>query len=94
MCYQWINSRNFIENTFLVFLEDAFSKIITEKYSLSLEDDNSISFFYPKSFTENAILPKIRLEIGPVAAWTPVEKLKISPIISEYYPNLKYLLLI
>lgn len=82
------NSRNFIEDTLLEFLRENFDKVIAEDYSLSLEKDNSISFFYPKSFTENAILPKIRLEIGPVAAWTPVRKYKIRPIISKYYPDL------
>jgi len=29
---------------------------------------------YPKAFSLGAILPQVRLEIGPLAAWTPVER--------------------
>lgn len=83
-----IKSRDFIEKTLLDFLEENFKKVISEEFTLTIEDDNSISFFYPKSFEEKAILSKIRLEIGPVAAWTPVKKYYIKPIISDYYPNL------
>lgn len=38
-------------------------------------DKHIINFYYPRTFENDAILQYIRLEIGPLAAWTPSEKI-------------------
>jgi Nucleotidyl transferase AbiEii toxin, Type IV TA system len=43
---------------------------------------------YPASFSLSAILPHIKLEIGPLAAWIPIEKKKVSPYVAEKFPHL------
>ncbi len=43
---------------------------------------------YPKAFSLEAILPQVRLEIGPLAAWTPNEEKAIRPYTAEYFQQL------
>ena len=51
-------------------------------------DGQTILFSYPQEFNESAILQEIRLEIGPLAAWTPTESKEITPYATEYYAHL------
>lgn len=51
-------------------------------------DDMVINFNYPKEFNLDYIVPVIRLEIGPLAAWMPSHKVKIKPFVAEEYPNI------
>lgn len=41
---------------------------------------------YPKAFSLQTILPQIRLEIGPLAAWVPNEEKEIRPYAAEQVP--------
>jgi len=43
---------------------------------------------YPRSFSLGAILPQIRLEIGPMAAWHPNESHQIKSYAAERYHHL------
>jgi len=43
---------------------------------------------YPNSFSLTAILPQIKLEIGPLAAWTPSEEKEIRPYAAEKFLHL------
>jgi hypothetical protein len=43
---------------------------------------------YPKSFSTGAIHPRIRLEIGPMAAWIPNEQREIQCFAASYFPQL------
>ncbi len=42
-------------------------------------------FTYSNSFLDTAILQEIRLEIGALAAWTPVAEQTIMPYAAEHY---------
>ena len=44
-------------------------------------------FAYPRLFSEGAILPIIRLEIGALAAWTPTQEATITSFAAEQYPQ-------
>lgn len=60
-----------------------------ELFSLSNEVDGPVVLFnYPSIFRDLALVPNIRLEIGPLAAWTPTQKVLIVPYIAEQYPAL------
>ncbi len=47
-------------------------------------DKHIINFYYPRTFKNDAILQYIRLEIGPLAAWTPSEKIEMSSYVAEF----------
>ncbi len=82
-------TEEFLAQSVLPQLESDFAQMLTQRFRLFIEesDPQTICFSYPQSFHEAAILPQVRLEIGALAAWTPVELAQISPYIAEYYPQ-------
>jgi hypothetical protein len=50
-------------------------------------EKNIIVFKYPRLYSNDSILSTIRLEFGPLAAWTPSEVIKVSSYINDYYPD-------
>lgn len=56
---------------------------------LSVEaEEQSVLIQYPHSFSLSAILPQIRLEIGPLASWIPNEQKGIRSYAAEKFPHL------
>jgi hypothetical protein len=55
---------------------------------LDEQDPHVIAIQYPAAFSESYIRPEIRLEIGPLAIWTPNESYEISPYCAEEFPAL------
>lgn len=55
--------------------------------AINANDPHVISVKYPAAFSETYIRPEIRLEIGPLAIWTPNERYEISPYCAEEYPK-------
>jgi hypothetical protein len=43
---------------------------------------------YPKAFSLGSVQPEIRLEIGPMAGWTPNAPRIIRPYAADYFPKL------
>ncbi len=43
---------------------------------------------YPRAFSLHYILPEIRLEVGPLAAWVPNEERRITPYAAERFPEI------
>lgn len=54
--------------------------------SIDIVDAQTILCKYPKVFESKYLTQSIRLEIGPLAAWTPAIDTEVSPIIGEVYP--------
>lgn len=71
----------------------ALNKDLSEELKIAIEcyvdanDPQTVKFIYPRSFSDAAILQEIRLEIGALAAWTPVKKQKITSYAAQYYGN-------
>ncbi len=42
-------------------------------------DPQTVKIVYPNSFSDSSILQEIRLEIGALAAWTPVKEATVTP---------------
>lgn len=80
----------FIANELLPCLAKDLEKIIGSKPNLYIDpiDPQTICFAYPHIFEVPGVLQQIRLEIGPLAAWTPSTKKSIMPYVAEYYPRL------
>lgn len=58
------------------------------KLKVSSIDSQTVQIQYPNGFKDNSILQEIRLEIGPLAAWTPVKNYPISAYIVEEFPQI------
>lgn len=52
------------------------------------DDGQTIKFVYPGTFSDPAILPEIRLEIGALSAWTPAAVKSITPYAAEQYSHM------
>ena len=53
------------------------------------DDDHVLLLNYPITFASSYIVPHIRLEIGPLAAWLPNREFPITPYIAEAFPQLQ-----
>ena len=50
-------------------------------------DDHTINVIYPAAFSDAYLRPEVRLEIGPLASWTPYDHYKIKPYAAEVFPQ-------
>jgi hypothetical protein len=77
----------FLEPEFAPALSQTLKDLAGEE--LSVEDgEQSVLIQYPHSFSLSAILPQIRLEIGPLASWIPNEHKEIRSYAAEKFPHL------
>lgn len=79
------------------FLRDKFAPAVRELVSDDLgidadiyagEDEETVVFAYPKIFHSDALLDVVKLEIGPMAAWSPSECIEISSYCSQENPGI------
>ena len=81
-----------------VFLREVFLPAIVSDLTTELgenihcfidgDDPQTVKIIYPNSFSDTSILQEIRLEIGALAAWTPVKYATITPYAAEQYTRL------
>ena len=86
-----VNTRTgtFLTESFAPMLESDFRELLKDGFQISIDasDLQTVCFAYPRLFSEGAILPVIRLEIGALAAWTPTQETTITPFTAEQYPQ-------
>lgn len=82
-------AEQFIYNDLAPLLKNDLTNILGNSANISVDADEPqiINFNYPHIFDSSAITQAIKLEIGPLAAWTPTEKVKIVPYSAEQYPR-------
>ena len=80
----------FLQNQLLPNLQYGLSKMIGKPAKLYIDelDTQTINFEYPHFFGSNSILQTIRLEIGALAAWTPIKKTVVTSYAALNYPNI------
>lgn len=52
------------------------------------EEEETVLFAYPRLFGSPATLDVVKLEIGPLAAWTPSAPAAITPYVAKLHPQL------
>jgi len=84
-----VQAEIFIRDTLTPRIRDDFSNILdfTADIAVDAADPQTINFNYPHIFDSISILQAIRLEIGPLAAWTPAKEVEIIPYSAELYPQ-------
>lgn len=80
----------FLRKDLLPVLEEMVGKYVKETFEFYIDDNDlqTIRFIYPQIFEDHSILQEIRLEIGALAAWTPVTEKMITPYVAEEYPQI------
>ena len=82
-------AKDFISGDLYSDINDFFSK-----YGCKVEvlkEEQIINIYYPKVFNDENIgtLPCVRLEIGPLAAWSPANESIVTPYINDAIDNFK-----
>lgn len=87
-----INSKtaDFLREILMPYLQNVIIEqgIDGSKFYIEATDLQTIRFIYPQLYTDKALLQEIRLEIGSLAAWTPLTTRKVTPFVSEQFPDL------
>ncbi len=77
---------DFLASDFVPRVLPAMTGLVEGELSVSARGQD-VFIRYPKAFSIRAILPEIRLEIAPMAEWTPNEPRTIRPYAADYYPE-------
>ena len=77
-------SRQYIAQTFLPEVQ----RLLRGICSAEIEDGapDVINIKYPSNYKSDYLRPEIRLEIGPLAMWTPNERYEIRSYVAEVFP--------
>lgn len=80
----------FLKDTFMPNIEEDLRRETTTPFECYIDetDPQTVVFAYQRDFSDTAILPVIRLEIGTLAAWTPAESREITPYVAVQYSRL------
>lgn len=84
-------AEDFIEKELLRDIKENLSILLKTNIDVTINDKEKqvINFYYPKIYTASSdyIKQYVRLEIGPLAAWTPSLNIKIIPYVCETMPT-------
>lgn len=71
-------------------LKNKIEAVVNDICSVTIDetDKNNLKVEYPKGISGNYILPFIKLEIGPLAAWMPNDTYPIKPYIDGISPTI------
>ena len=82
----------YLQSVFVPAVKEGIRKEIGEDILVEMDPDDpdhcTVNIYYPHIFQEEYIRPEIRLEIGPIAEWTPSHKKEIQPFVAENYPSI------
>jgi len=77
----------FLAHEFVPALSESLKELAAAEIGVEAKEQD-VLIQYPHSFSLSAILPQIKLEIGPLAAWIPNEEKGIRPYAAEKFPYL------
>lgn len=77
----------FLRDQFVPRLNDDFKSLLVDDFKIEIDahETQTVNFTYPKLFSEASILPMVRLEIGALAAWTPIAPSEIKSYAAQQY---------
>lgn len=81
---------SFLKNDFLPEFISGMGSLLQLEINAFIEEEDlgTVVFAYPSSFKDNTILNTIRLEIGILASWIPLQKASIKSFLAEEYPQI------
>ncbi|MCL2807079.1 MAG: nucleotidyl transferase AbiEii/AbiGii toxin family protein [Coriobacteriia bacterium] len=79
----------YLSEIFLPQMKNDFASNGLRDFSLTITatDSQTIRFFYPQVFADDALLQEIRLEAGALSAWTPSQQISITPYAAQLFPQ-------
>ena len=79
----------FLREEFLPEFKNGMSQILDINCDVYIEKDDpgTVVFAYPHSYSHSSIINTIRLEIGVLASWIPLNRASVKSFVAEEYPN-------
>jgi hypothetical protein len=80
----------FIGDTLLSEMRSDFKELGLTDFSLRIvpSDPQTIRFYYPQAFSEDALLQEVRIEAGALSAWTPAEAIAMTSYAEDFFPDM------
>lgn len=79
----------FLREKFVPVFKKDMEDLLSREVHIYIDDDpQTVNFDYPCLFTESSILRTIRLEIGALAAWTPLQMTPVRSYVAEEYERI------
>ena len=84
-----VNARaaRYIADTLINDLNRLFAHVADVSTTIDSDDPQTVNVTYPAAFSEEYLRPEVRLEIGPLAAWSPSGRHTIRPYAAESFPQ-------
>lgn len=86
------SAAEFIKTKLLIDIQTNLSKLIGNEIEAEVDKDDkdgtTLNIYYPKIYEIKYIRPHVKLEIGPLAAWSPSDVISILPFVSEEMPKI------
>lgn len=80
---------DYLANAFVPSLKAGLSEELGIEADVRMGDaEETVLFAYPRLFSSEATLDAVKLEIGPLAAWTPSQPATITSYLAELHPQL------
>ena len=77
----------YIADTLIHEFSRLFAHVADVSAAVDHDDPHTVNVTYPAAFSEEYLRPEVRLEIGPLAAWTPSGRQTIRPYAAESFPR-------
>ena len=77
----------YIAGTLIHDLNRLFAQVADVSTNVDSDDPQTVNVAYPAAFSEEYLRPEVRLEIGPLAAWSPSGRHTIKPYAAESFPQ-------
>ena len=82
-----VRAARYIADTLIHGLNRLFAQVAGVSTTIDSDDPQAVNVAYPAAFSDDYLRPEVRLEIGPLAAWSPSGRHTIRPYAAESFPE-------
>jgi len=82
------NAKVYIKEQLLPIISDILSPKCNCEFDVDEKGNYFVNINYPSVFKDEALRPKILLEIGPLASWLPCATFEVTPFAAIEFPHL------
>ena len=82
------NAKAYIKEKLLPIISEILSSQCSCEFDIDDKGNYFVNINYPSAFKDEALRPKILLEIGPLASWLPSASFEITPFVATEFPHL------
>lgn len=82
------NAKIYIKEQLLPIISEILASQCSCEFNVDDKGNYFVNINYPAAFKDEALRPKILLEVGPLASWLPSASFEIEPFVATEFPHL------